>query len=62
LRYVFTFSTLDKHIISGWGLTRCRWSQFENVMAKEPEDGSGKAEEQGEGHDEDKQPKAEGSE
>jgi DASH complex subunit DAD1 len=38
------------------------WSQFENVMAKEPEDGSGKAEEQGEGHDEDKQPKAEGSE
>ncbi|KAK4040334.1 DASH complex subunit DAD1 [Parachaetomium inaequale] len=37
------------------------WSQFENVMAKEPEDGGGKSEEQGEGQDEGEQTKAEGS-
>ncbi|KAK3304088.1 DASH complex subunit Dad1-domain-containing protein [Chaetomium strumarium] len=35
------------------------WSQFENVMAQDPEEGNTKQEEQGDGHDEGDQTKNE---
>jgi DASH complex subunit DAD1 len=35
------------------------WSQFENVMAQDPEEGTSKPEEQGDGHDEGDQTKNE---